>query len=82
MEGKVFQMGKCNIDHSHADVVKKLESQESFLPDYLTQKIQSFLKEQHSQETLNDLFHLLKKYDLSSDNEREERNEKMLALTS
>ncbi|WP_164670777.1 group-specific protein [Virgibacillus doumboii] len=75
-------MGKCNIDHSHADVVKKLESQESFLPDYLTQKIQSFLKEQHSQETLNDLFHLLKKYDLSSDNEREERNEKMLALTS
>ncbi|MFD2924629.1 hypothetical protein [Halobacillus naozhouensis] len=67
-------MGKCNIDHSHADVVNKLESQEQFLPDHLVEGAYAFLQKEHDQETLNDLFHLLKKYDLSSENEQEDRN--------
>ncbi|WP_079525870.1 group-specific protein [Halobacillus hunanensis] len=67
-------MGKCNIDHSHADVVNKFESQEQFLPNHLVDGLQAFLRREHDQETLNDLFHLLKKYDLSSETEQEDRN--------
>ncbi len=74
-------MGTCNIDHSHEDVVKKLESQESFLPDELAAKLAQFLKGENKQETLNELFHLLKKYDLASASEREERNKKLIAFT-
>lgn len=75
-------MGQCNVDHSQKDVVKKLESQKGFLPQDLSEKLYRFLEKEHPQKTLNDLFHLLKKYDLSSENEQEERNEKMAALTS
>lgn len=73
-------MGACNIDHSHEDVVKKLKSQEEFLPEELNQKIHHFLEKDHSQETLNEVFHLLKKYDLAEISEQEERNKKITAL--
>lgn len=73
-------MGACNIDHSFEDVFKKLKSQEEFLPDELNKKIHHFLGKEHSQETLNELFHLLKKYDLAEKTEQESRNEKMLKL--
>lgn len=73
-------MGKCHIDHSHEDVVKKLQSQEAYLPGNLTERLDQFLKNELPQETLNELFHLLKKYDLASEIEREERNEKLTAL--
>ncbi|WP_174615550.1 group-specific protein [Virgibacillus ihumii] len=73
-------MGQCNIDHTHEDVVNKLNSQEAYLPSWLTSEIQSFLTKEHAQDTLNELFHLLKKYDLSSENEQGNRNEKMKAL--
>ncbi|UOQ92049.1 group-specific protein [Halobacillus shinanisalinarum] len=75
-------MRKCNIDHSQEDVVNKLESQKEFLPNHLADGTRDFLQKEHSQETLNDLFHLLKKYDLSSESEQKERNEaieKMIA---
>jgi len=74
-------VGTCNIDHSHEDVVQKLESQKSFLPDGLDAKLAQFLKGENKQETLNELFHLLKKYDLASESEREERNKKLTAFT-
>ncbi len=54
-------MGKCSIDHSHEDVAQKLESQKEFLPESLTADLQQFLLREHSQHTLNELFHLLKK---------------------
>lgn len=74
-------MGTCNIDHSHADVKKKLESQESFLPEELTGKLHQFLGEKQSQENLNKVFHLLKKYDLASESERETRDRQLIAFT-
>lgn len=70
-------MGKCNIDHSRESVVAKLESQEGFLPTELTEELGQFLKSEQPQETLNEVFHLLKKYDLASEEERKERNRKL-----
>lgn len=75
-------MGVCNIDHSHDSVVKKLNSQEAFLPVVLYEKIHRFLEKDLSQETLNELFHLLKKYDLAAEEERENRNKKFAAMIS
>ncbi|MFD1037768.1 hypothetical protein ACFQ3N_05000 [Virgibacillus byunsanensis] len=75
-------MGTCNIDHSHEDVVKKLESQEKFLPVNLTKQLETFLREEHSQKTLNELFHLFKKYDLASKTEQEDRNKQLENLIS
>ena len=68
-------MGKCSIDHSYGDVLNKLESQGDYLPDSLEQDLYKFLQRNLSQETLNELFHLLKKYDLASSEEKIERNE-------
>lgn len=67
-------MSTCNIDHSKADVVKKLQSQESFLPKELYNKAALFLEQEHTQLTLNELFHLLKKYDLATNEEQQKRN--------
>ncbi|MEC5425533.1 hypothetical protein QGM71_18805 [Virgibacillus sp. C22-A2] len=75
-------MGACNIDHSYEDVMKKLKSQEAFLSVELSVKLHHFLERVHPQETMNELFHLLKKYDLSSKEEQEERNNKMISLIS
>ncbi|WP_226035170.1 group-specific protein [Aquibacillus saliphilus] len=73
-------MGKCMIDHSHEDVLNKFQKQEEFLPANLKGEISQFLTKQASQELLNDLFHLLKKYDLASETERQERNKKLTTL--
>ncbi|WP_409296356.1 hypothetical protein V1498_22025 [Peribacillus sp. SCS-26] len=73
-------MSSCNLDHSREDVLHKLSQQDEFLPHGLTGEIESFLGEEQSQETLNEVFHLLKKYDLSSTEERESRNERLEAL--
>ena len=67
-------MSRCRIDHSLEEVRKKLEEQQPFLPQELHSKCQHFLNEQLDQTTLNDVFHLLKKYDLASEEVREERN--------
>ncbi|HLQ71377.1 MAG TPA: hypothetical protein VK142_06215 [Bacillota bacterium] len=73
-------MGKCNIDHSRDDVLKKLHQQQEFLPETLVVKIRSFLGEEQPQGVLNDLFHLLKKYDLAEKGEQEKRNGEMTLL--
>ncbi|SEA15415.1 hypothetical protein SAMN05421743_10339 [Thalassobacillus cyri] len=70
-------MAECNIDHGQKDVKKKLISQEEFLPDDLVVKMHMYLKDIRPQEELNEVFHLLKKYDTASGQEREERNEKL-----
>ncbi len=51
----------CNIDHSIEDVMNKLESQKSFLSEEIFKGLKNFLQGNHSQEILNDVFHLLKK---------------------
>ncbi|ENB9405024.1 hypothetical protein ABR763_11805 [Bacillus cereus] len=71
----------CNIDHSIEDVMNKLESQKSFLPEVIFKEVKGFLQGNHSQEILNDVFHLLKKYDLvSEEEERETRNTQLLLI--
>ncbi|AZJ21603.1 group-specific protein [Bacillus wiedmannii] len=70
----------CNIDHSMEDVMSKLESQKSFLPEVIFKELKVFLRGNHSQEILNDIFHLLKKYDLVSEEEREMRNTQLLLI--
>ncbi|MEK4534181.1 MULTISPECIES: hypothetical protein [Peribacillus] len=70
-------MGTCNLNHSQQDVRLKLESQMGFLPKDLGKKLGRFLENENSQETLNELFHLLKKYDLASKEEQDARNEKL-----
>lgn len=70
----------CNIDHSIEDVMNKLESQKSFLPKEIFTGSKGFLQGNHSQEILNDIFHLLKKYDLVSEEEREMRNTQLLLI--
>ncbi|MGG1684418.1 hypothetical protein [Pseudalkalibacillus sp. NRS-1564] len=67
-------MGKCTIDHSYGDVMTKLETQSPYMPDELVQDTYRFLQQTITQETLNELFHLLKKYDLASEEVRQERN--------
>jgi hypothetical protein len=73
-------MGECKLDHSVADVEKKLEEQAPFLPADLTEKLRALLQTDLSQAQCNELFHLLKKYDLASAEERQQREEKMAAL--
>ncbi len=73
-------MGACNLDHSLEDVRNKLESQQSFLPAFLFADIQRFLQNEQPQNVLNELFHLLKKYDLVPNEEQEERNEGLQRL--
>ncbi|WP_110928211.1 group-specific protein [Bacillus massiliglaciei] len=73
-------MSQCSIDHSLEDVRKKLESQKDFLPEQLLESAGLYLEKQRTQEELNELFHLLKKYDLVTEDERLVRNEKMRAL--
>jgi hypothetical protein len=73
-------MSQCNIDHSIEDVQKKYESQKDFLPNELLELFHLFFMITHTQETLNEVFHLLKKYDLSSEDEKLTRNEKFLLV--
>jgi hypothetical protein len=39
-----------------------------------------FFSEEHTQDILNEVFHLLKKYDLASEEEREERNRRIAMI--
>lgn len=73
-------MSECKLDHSVEDVINKYESQLPFLPQEVVQFFQQFFKEDQEQSILNEAFHLLKKYDLASKEERVERNKKILQL--
>ncbi|WP_126428474.1 group-specific protein [Brevibacillus marinus] len=67
-------MGECKIDHSQDDVRQKLASQQAYLPPDLYQNLQRWLTEPQPQAVLNEVFHLLKKYDLAAAAEQAERN--------
>ncbi|MED4582367.1 hypothetical protein [Brevibacillus choshinensis] len=73
-------MGECKLDHTVEDVQKKLAEQASFLPQKRVEQLQALLETELSQERLNELFHLLKKYDLATPEERAQREEKMALL--
>ena len=73
-------MGTCNIDHSLADVKQKLADQQAFLPENLAHQITQFLTTSLDQATLNELFHLLKKYDLATEAEQKQRQAGFQAL--
>lgn len=73
-------MSKCDIDHTRQDVLNKLAEQQAFMPKELVKSCESFLNGPVNQETLNEVFHLLKKYDLATGEERTERESKMHQL--
>lgn len=70
-------MGECNIDHSQEDVKKKYESQLEFLPQDMAPLFDKFFQGEHTQDILNEVFHLLKKYDLVTEEEQSERNNRL-----
>lgn len=73
-------MGECRLNHSTEDVLGKLAEQTPYLPAQLGEQLRSMLEKPQSQERLNELFHLLKKYDLASAEERSAREAKMAEL--
>lgn len=73
-------MSECKLNHSHEDVKNKYESQAEFLPEPLKERFTVFFQTEHTQEILNEVFHLLKKYDLASDEEKEERNNRLFLI--
>jgi hypothetical protein len=73
-------MSECKLDHSLEDVRNKYESQAAFLPEEMKPLFGQFLTKEHTQELLNEMFHLLKKYDLASEEERNERNNRLLLV--
>ncbi|PIC86203.1 group-specific protein [Sporosarcina sp. P20a] len=73
-------MSNCAIDHTQQDVIEKLAEQQSFMPEELVKSCELFLSKPLSQETLNVVFHLLKKYDLATEEERAERDSELLQL--
>lgn len=74
-------MGECRLDHSLEDVRKKLSDQSEFINPELYRGVVSFLeKGELGQQTLNELFHLLKKYDLADEEERQRRDADMKAI--
>jgi hypothetical protein len=73
-------MSTCNLDHSWEDVKKKLTEQQPFLPKELHDLSIKLLSRSPNQNELNELFHLLKKYDLANDEEKSERNQLLFAI--
>lgn len=66
-------MSECKLNHSQADVKSKYESQAAFLPEEMNPLFNRFFENEHTQALLNEVFHLLKKYDLASEDEKSER---------
>jgi hypothetical protein len=73
-------VSQCNIDHSVEDVQKKYHAQQDLIPADLIELFTDFFTKTHTQERLNEVFHLLKKYDLSTEEEKLSRNEKLLVV--
>ncbi|MFG6495342.1 hypothetical protein P8610_08300 [Fictibacillus sp. UD] len=73
-------MGKCTIDHTLEDVKQKLAEQSAFMPRELVMEVGDSLSADADQDYLNEVFHLLKKYDLADEKEREKRNAQLNEL--
>lgn len=70
-------MSECKLDHSHEDVKSKYESQAEFLPEDMKPLFEQFFAKEHTQDLLNEVFHLLKKYDLADEQEQSKRNNRL-----
>jgi hypothetical protein len=70
-------MSECKLNHSQEDVRNKYESQASYLPEDMKLLFEQFFTKDHTQDLLNEVFHLLKKYDLASEEDRNERNKRL-----
>ncbi len=70
-------MSECKLNHSLEDVKNKYESQSGFLPEDMKGLFERFFETEHTQELLNEVFHLMKKYDLASDEEKSTRNNRL-----
>jgi citrate synthase len=66
-------MSECKLNHTSEDVQTKFEQQRDFLPEEMKALFQAFFQQEHTQDILNEVFHLLKKFDLASEEERTER---------
>ncbi|MBO8163354.1 MAG: group-specific protein [Brevibacillus sp.] len=73
-------MGECKLDHSQEDVRSKLSAQQEHLPHDLYLALAGWLSRPQPQPALNEVFHLLKKYDLAAEAEQAERNKKLLMM--
>ncbi|WP_100407314.1 group-specific protein [Bacillus solitudinis] len=73
-------MTECKLNHSEDDVAAKLVEQSDYLPLDIQEAFRTFLSNTPSQPELNIAFHLLKKYDLATIDERKERHPKMYEL--
>ncbi|UII57781.1 group-specific protein [Cytobacillus spongiae] len=73
-------MSECKLNHSLEDVIQKYETQVEFLPIEIKEGFAKFSSGDHQQELLNEVFHLLKKYDLSTDEEKQKRNNQLLEI--
>jgi hypothetical protein len=70
-------LSECKLDHNHEDVKSKYESIAAFLPEDLKPLFIQFFEKEHSQDLLNEVFHLLKKYDLATKEEQATRNNRL-----
>jgi hypothetical protein len=73
-------MSECKLDHRTEDVINKYDSQASFLPEEMKPLFKQFFEKKHTQDVLNEVFHLLKKYDLASEEEKSERNNRLFLV--
>ncbi|OCA90623.1 hypothetical protein A8F94_01725 [Bacillus sp. FJAT-27225] len=67
-------MGTCKLDHSPEDVQKKYETQCHLLPSNIREPFADWLSSHPTQLELNEVFHLLKKYDLITEEEQAARD--------
>ena len=67
-------MDPSTVDHSLKDVSRSLERQSQYMPAHLYFQLEELLNWSLDQEVVNQLYALLKKYDVLTDIEREERN--------
>nr|WP_251136008.1 hypothetical protein [Exiguobacterium sp. s138] len=67
-------------DHSIEDVSRRLERQSQWMPAQLYYQFEELLSLHVDQSILNELYIALKKYDVLTDIERDERNESIQLL--
>jgi hypothetical protein len=70
-------MSECKLNHTHEDVQNKYVSVSAFLPEDMKPLFDQFFSKEHTQEMLNDVFHLLKKYDIAAEEEKNVRNSRL-----
>jgi hypothetical protein len=74
------EKSSCKLDHSLEDVKKKQEAISAFLSAEIAASLTGYLQGERSQDELNHVFHLLKKYDLAGEQEKQRRNAELTRL--